>query len=265
MEPTASNGAGLRFFTTIGRWTIYLIIELGRMNIFLAESLYLTFRKPLRLRLIIKEVHFIGVKSLLVILLTATFSGMVLGLQGHHTLRQFGSEAMLGSGVALALIRELGPVLGALMVTARAGSAMAAELGIMRISEQIDALDVLTINSMKFLVLPKILAGIIAVPLLVGIFDLIGIGGGYLVGVKLLGVNKGSFFHNMYVSVVWKDVYSGFIKSVVFGAVLTWICCYKGYTCGHGAKGVGKATTEAVVISSVVILIADYFLTSILL
>lgn len=235
------------------------------MNIFLAESLYLTFRKPLRLRLIIKEVHFIGVKSLLVILLTATFSGMVLGLQGHHTLRQFGSEAMLGSGVALALIRELGPVLGALMVTARAGSAMAAELGIMRISEQIDALDVLTINSMKFLVLPKILAGIIAVPLLVGIFDLIGIGGGYLVGVKLLGVNKGSFFHNMYVSVVWKDVYSGFIKSVVFGAVLTWICCYKGYTCGHGAKGVGKATTEAVVISSVVILIADYFLTSILL
>lgn len=239
--------------------------ELGRMSIFLAASLGLTFRKPFRLRLIIKEIHFIGVKSLLVILLTAAFSGMVLGLQGYHTLKQFGSEAMLGSGVALALIRELGPVLGALMVTARAGSAMAAELGIMRISEQIDALDVLTINSMKFLIQPKILAAIIALPLLAGIFDLVGIWGGYIVGVKLLGVNKGSFFHNMYSSVVWKDVYTGFIKSLVFGAVLSWICCYKGYTCGHGAKGVGRATTEAVVISSVAILIADYFLTSILL
>ena len=260
-----SNGADLGFLTGIGRWTIDLIRELGRMSIFLIESLCLAFRKPFRLRLIIKEMHFIGVKSLLVILLTAAFSGMVLGLQGYHTLRQFGSEAMLGSGVALALIRELGPVLAALMVTARAGSAMAAELGIMKISEQIDALDVLTINSMKFLVMPKILAGIIAVPLLVGIFDLVGIGGGYLVGVKLLGVNEGSFFHNMYLSVVWKDVYTGFAKSMGFGAVLTWICCYKGYTCGHGAKGVGRATTEAVVISSVVILIADYFLTSILL
>lgn len=251
--------------TAIGEWTIGLIRELGRMSIFLAEALYLALRKPFRLRLIVKEMHFIGVKSLSVILLTAAFSGMVLGLQGYHTLRQFGSEAMLGSGVALALIRELGPVLAALMVTARAGSAMAAELGIMRISEQIDALDVFTINSMKFLVMPKILAGIIAVPLLVGIFDIIGIGGGYLVGVKLLGVNEGSFFQNMYTSVVWKDVYSGFAKSVVFGTALTWICCYKGYTCGHGAKGVGRATTEAVVISSVTILIADYFLTSILL
>jgi len=248
----------------IGRWTIALVAELGRMGIFLAEALYLAFRRPFRLRLIIKEMHFIGVKSMLVILLTASFSGMVLGLQGYHTLRQFGSEAMLGSGVALALIRELGPVLAALMVTARAGSAMAAELGIMKITEQIDALDVFTINSMKFLVMPKILAGVIAVPLLVGIFDIIGIWGGYVVGVKLMGVNAGSFFHNMYVSVDWRDVYSGIIKSVVFGTVLTWICCYKGYTCGHGAKGVGRATTEAVVISSVVILIADYFLTSIL-
>ncbi len=255
----------MRFFTTIGQWVIYLAAELGRMGIFMAYALSLTFRRPYRIRHIINEMRFIGVHSIVVILLTAGFTGMVIGLQGYYTLKQFGSEAMLGSGVALALMRELGPVLGSLMVTARAGSAMAAELGIMRISEQIDALDVMTINPMKFLVQPKIIAGILSMPLLTGIFDVIGIYGGYLVGVKLLGVNEGSFYHNMYASVVWRDIYSGFIKSLAFGTVLTWICCYKGYTCARGAKGVGRATTEAVVVSSVVILVADYFLTSILL
>jgi phospholipid/cholesterol/gamma-HCH transport system permease protein len=238
---------------------------MGRMLIFLSSFFYLAFQPPLRIRHIIKEMHSIGVHSLLVILLTASFTGLVLGLQGYYTLRQFGSEALLGSAVALSLIRELGPVLGALMVTARAGSAMTAELGIMKISEQIDALDVMTINPIKFLVRPKILAGILVLPLLVSIFDVVGIYSGYVVGVKLLGVTTSSFFHEMASSIVFKDIYTGIIKSVAFGLILTWVCCYKGYYCGRGAKGVGKATTEAVVLSAVLILMLDYFLTSVLL
>ena len=230
-------------------------------------SLLLTwaFRPPFRLNRVIQQVNFIGVKSLFVIALTASFTGMVLGLQGYYTLQKFGSEGLLGSAVALSLIRELGPVLAALMVTGRAGSAIAAEIGIMKITEQIDALEVMAINPMKYLIAPKILAGLIAIPLLTAMFDVIGIYGGYLVGVKLLGVSAGSFFSEMETSVVFRDVSSGVIKSFCFGVLLTWVCCYKGYYAGHGAEGVSKATTEAVVLASVLILVADYFLTSILL
>lgn len=254
-----------RFFIAIGHQSICFLREMGRMLIFLSHSLYLAFQPPFRIRLIIKEMLFIGVHSLFVILLTASFTGFVLGLQGFYTLRQFGSEALLGSAVALSLIRELGPVLGALMVTARAGSAMTAELGIMKISEQIDALDVMTINPVKYLIRPKIVAAILVLPLLVCIFDVVGIYSGYVVGVNLLGVTASSFFHEMEGSVVFKDVYTGIIKAAAFGLILSWICCYKGYHCSRGAKGVGKATTEAVVLSAVLILMVDYFLTSVLL
>jgi len=235
------------------------------MHVFLASSMVQVVQPPLRLRHVVREMHFIGVRSIFVIAVTAAFTGMVLGLQGYHTLRQFGSEGLLGSVVALSLIRELGPVLGALMVTARAGSAMAAEIGSMRITEQIDALDVMTLNPIKYLVVPKILAGILVLPFLVAIFDVIGISGGYVVGVKLLGVNPGSFFHEMESTVVFRDVYGGVVKSVVFGLVLTWVCCYKGYYTRHGAAGISKATTEAVVLAAVLILAWDYFLTAILL
>lgn len=149
---------------------------------------------------------------------------MVLGLQGYYTLRQFQAEAMLGSAVALSLIRELGPVLSALMVTGRAGSAMTAEIGIMRITEQIEALDAMAIDPIRHLIAPKMIAGLIATPLLASIFDLIGIYGGYLVG-----VSSGSYFSGMRESVVFKDVYGGVIKSMSFGLILTWISCYKGY------------------------------------
>ncbi len=255
----------MNIFVSVGKWTIFYLREMGRMVIFFASFIFFAFQPPLRLRTIVKEIHTIGVRSIFVVVITASFAGMVLGLQGYYTLRQFGSDSLLGSAVALSLIRELGPVLAALMVTARAGSAMAAEIGIMRITEQIDALDVMTLNPIKYLVVPKMLAGLIALPFLVSIFDIIGILGGYVVGVKLLGVNAGSFFHEMDSSVVFKDVYTGIIKSLVFGLVLAWICCYKGYYSSHGAKGVSKATTEAVVLSAVLILVWDYFLTSILL
>lgn len=232
---------------------------------FLVDVIRGCFYPPFRFHLIMKQIHFIGVRSIVVIALTAIFTGMVISLQGYYTLRQFGSESMLGAAVALSLIRELGPVLTALMVTARAGSAITAEIGIMQITEQIDALFAMAVNPIRYLIVPKMLAALVAVPLLCAIFDVVGIGGGYLIGVKLLGVSEGAYFGQMKASVVWKDVSSGFWKSVSFGLLLTWIACYKGYYTSHGAEGVSRATTESVVLASVTILVWDYFMTSVLL
>jgi phospholipid/cholesterol/gamma-HCH transport system permease protein len=213
----------------------------------------------------IARIHFIGAKSLVVILLTGAFTGMVLGLQVFYTLTKFGSEAFLGPAVALTLIRELGPVLCALMVTGRAGSALTAEIGIMRITEQIDALQAMALNPMRYLVVPTILAGLIAFPLLTAIFDLVGIYGGYLVGVKLLGIGEGTYFGEMETYVGLRDITQGILKSLSFGLLVTWVCCYKGFHTGYGAEGVSRATTEAVVLSSVLILVWDYFVGSVLL
>lgn len=249
----------------IGRRGIATLEILGRLGSFLLYSLYTIVRRPGRPVHVLKQIRFIGAKSMFVIVLTAAFTGMVLGLQGYYTLAKFGSEGMLGTAVALSLIRELGPVLSALMVTGRAGSAITAEIGIMRISEQIDALETMALDPYKYLVTPKFIAAMIAMPLLCAIFDVVGIYGGWLVGVKLLGVNPGAYFTEMYRSVEWKDVWSGIVKSYSFGVIIAWIGCYKGYYAGHGAEGVSKATTEAVVLTSVLVLVWDYFLTSILL
>jgi len=249
----------------LGRTTIFLLREMGRMLLFLLATFTWLSRPPLRVIQIIRQLHFIGFKSSFVVVLTAAFTGMVLGLQGYYSLRKFGAEAALGSAVALSMIRELGPVLAALMVTARAGSAMTAEIGIMRITEQIDALDTMAINPLQYLVSPKLVAALIGVPLLVAIFDVVGIYGGYLVGVELLGVNPGSYWSSIESAVEWKDVYGGILKSISFGLIISWICCYKGYYTRMSAEGLGTATTEAVVLTSVLILIWDYFLTSILL
>jgi len=249
----------------IGRKTIALVQELGRIGWFLIHALTTMVRSPGNPVYVLKQLEFIGAKSLFVIFLTAGFTGMVLGLQGYYTLTKFGSEGMLGTAVALSLVRELGPVLTALMVTGRAGSAITAEIGIMRISEQIDALETMALDPFKYLISPKLIAAMIALPLLCAIFDVVGIYGGWLVGVKLLGVNPGAYFYEMEKSVVWRDVYSGFIKSFSFGVIIAWIGCYKGYFAGHGAEGVSRATTESVVLTSVLILVWDYFLTSVLL
>lgn len=249
----------------LGRLTIGGVRDVGRCGWFLLYSLYMIVRRPGSPYHILKQMRFIGTKSLFVIFLTAAFTGMVLALQGYYSLSKFGSEGMLGTAVALSLIRELGPVLAALMVTGRAGSAMTAEIGIMRISEQIDALETMALDPFKYLVTPKFIAAMISLPLLCAIFDVVGIYGGWLVGVKLLGVNPGSYFYEMERSVEWRDVYSGFIKSYSFGVIIAWIGCYKGYFAGHGAEGVSRATTESVVLTSVLILVWDYFLTSVLL
>ncbi len=249
----------------LGGSALTLLREMGRMLTFLGYALYIVVRRPGRPIHILKQLHFIGTKSLFVICLTAVFTGMVLGLQGYYTLAKFGSEGMLGSAVALSLIRELGPVLTALMVTGRAGSAITAEIGIMKITEQIDALKSMALEPFKYLVSPKIIAAVLAVPLLCALFDVVGIAGGYLVGVKLLGINPGTYFFEMEKSVVGRDVLSGFVKSLSFGLIISWVCCFKGYTAGHGAEGVSRGTTAAVVMSSVLILVWDYFLTSVLL
>lgn len=251
-------------FKITGRLAHRFIRELGRMGLFLAESFFWSVFPPYLIQRIVKQINFIGVKTILVIILTGSFTGMVLALQIYYTLVKFGAEAKLGSVVSLSLIRELGPVISALMVTGRAGSALTAEIGIMRITEQIDALDAMALNPYKYLIIPNLIAGVISLPLLNAIFVVVGVFGGYLVGVGLMGLSSGTYFGGISDVVASKDILEGLYKSLSFGLLITWISCYKGYFTGYGAEGVSKATTQAVVTASVVILIWDYFMTSIL-
>lgn len=261
----------LRNIEGLGNSTLYHLRDMGRMGLFLLHALRGLVRFPFRFAALIKEIRLIGANSITVIFFTAAFSGMVLGLQGYYTLSMFGSEGLLGSAVALSLIRELGPVLTALMVTGRAGSAMCAELGIMRISEQIDALDCMAIDPFRYIIAPKFLATMISVPILTLFFNVVGIYGGYVTGVKLLGVNPGAYFSGMEHSVLNKDINLGIVKSVVFALIIIWVCAGRGYFvqqirgAGYGAESVSRVTTQAVVISSISILIWDYLLTAMLL
>ncbi|MCX8044244.1 MAG: MlaE family lipid ABC transporter permease subunit [Desulfobacterota bacterium] len=247
----------------IGRTTIRNIACLGHYGLFLLTSLFWLFTSPLKIRRIIEQISFIGVKSTIIVLLTGAFTGMVLALQAFYALNKFGGESLLGPTVALALIRELGPVVSALMVTGRAGSALASEIGIMRITEQIDAMEIMAVNPYRYIIVPNIVAAIIAFPVLGAFFSLIGIWGGYVVGVEILGLSAGTYFGEMTNYLDMQDIRMGIYKSLSFGLIVSWICCYKGYFTSYGAKGVGNATTQAVVVSSVLILIWDYFVTSI--
>lgn len=262
--------ASFGIFRWLGSWTISFIRELGSIALFLGGGLVLTFTRPFKPFRIIQQVHFIGMKSLTIIGLTGLFTGMVLGLQGYYMLVQVQAEGMLGAAVALSLVRELGPVLTALMVTGRAGSSMAAELGIMRNSEQIDALDTMSINPLKYLVSPRLIGALISFPLLTAICNVVGIIGGYLTGVVLLGVDSGSYLSRMEAIVDLEDVTSGLYKSLVFAVIVATVCCYQGYTThlrkgGFGARGVSNSTTSAVVLSCVLVLAADYVLSSFLI
>ncbi|MBI3456801.1 MAG: ABC transporter permease [Candidatus Rokubacteria bacterium] len=248
----------------LGRATLKTLAILGRFGVFFAQALCMLAVPPFKLRQTYQRVSFIGVRSMSIILLTGAFTGMVLGLQGILMLRRVGSEAFVGPLVALSLVRELGPVLSALTVTGRAGSALAAEIGVMRITEQIDALTVMALNPMRYLVVPTLVAGVIALPILGWVFDVLGIFGGYLVAVKLFGVSGGTYFGQIQTYLSTTDLWVGFWKSLVFGIIITWVACYKGFYVGHGAEGVGRATTEAVVLASVLIFVFDYFMGSVL-
>jgi phospholipid/cholesterol/gamma-HCH transport system permease protein len=249
----------------IGRVTLTWVQTLGRSGVFLVLAVLQAFVPPFRVFRLIKEMEFIGSKSFLIVFVTALFTGMVLGLQGYYTLTQFGAQALLGSAVALSIIRELGPVLCALMVTGRAGSAMAAQIGIMKITDQFPALEMMAIDPVKYVISPKILAGIMSLPLLTAFFDVVGIMGGYLVGVQLLGVNAGAYFGKMIAAVTFADIYGGVIKSLSFGLLIAWISCFIGFSAEPTTEGVSRATTHAVVVTSVSILVVDYILTSLLL
>lgn len=265
----ASAAAGqpalpVRLLGALGGTTLDGLEHLGRFGRFFGEALLAVVVPPFKLGRLVERLHFIGFRSLVIVILTGGFTGMVLALQVFFTLSRFGSEAFLGPAVALSLLRELGPVLSALIVTGRAGSALTAEIGIMRITEQIDALVVMALDPRRYLVVPAIVAGMIAFPLMTAIFDVVGIFGGYLVGVHLLGLSPGTYFGEMQTFVDFEDVMTGVWKSLSFGVIVTWVCCYKGFHCGHGAQGVARATTQAVVLSSVLIVVWDYFLGSVL-
>jgi len=256
-------------FAALGRRTISWVDNLGAATIFLSLATLRVFR-PKQVMKILEQLYRIGAGSVPIIMLVGLFTGMVLGLQSYHALVKFGSQGALGTLVALSLIRELGPVLTAIMITARAGSAITAEIGSQRISEQIDALGTMRIDPLRYLISPRVAASIISFPLLTAIFDVIGIIGGYISGVMLLGVNAGTYLYRVESSVDMKDVTDGFVKAIVFAVIVTTVCCYQGYfahtrTDSYGARAIGRATTAAVVISCVLILIADYVVTSLLI
>ena len=258
----AIRGLGAR---TIARTQI-----LGHVALFCAQGVVHLFTGRTIIGKILQQVYFIGAKSVFVICLTGAFTGMVLGLQGYYVLVKYGSAGSLGAAVALTLVREMGPVLTAIMITARAGSAMTAEIGIMRISEQIDALETMTVNPIGFLFSPRIAAALISFPLLTALFDVFGIMGGYLTGSVLLGLSSGIYFARVESSVLMTDINGGFVKALVFALVVITICCYHGYHThlredAKGAEGVSFSTTSAVVHSCVLVLVTDYVLTSFLL
>lgn len=246
---------------SIGRSTLAGIASLGRVSIFIAQTLRHMFTPPFYPREFWHAVIAIGWLSLPVVGLTAVFTGAALALQIYAGSARFSAEAVVPQIVAIGMARELGPVLGSLMVAARVASSIAAEIGTMKVTEQIDALVTLSTNPMKYLTAPRVLAATLTVPMLVGVGDAIGIFGGYLVGTTRLGFNEANYLKNTFEFLEFWDVGSGLVKGAVFGFIIALMGCYYGMNSGRGAQGVGKATKAAVVAASVLILAANYLLT----
>jgi len=247
----------------IGRFTTDGVLRLGYAARFIALTLLHSGTSFRRFGLIIRELYFTGVLSLIIILVSGLFVGMVLGLQGYETLQTYGSESALGVLVALSLVRELGPVVAALLFASRAGSAMTAEIGLMKATEQLSAMEMMAVDPIARVVAPRFWAGVISMPLLAAMFSAMGIFGGYLVGVVLIGVDEGSFWSQMQSAVDFRDdILNGVIKSFVFGVAVTWIALLEGYDAPPTAEGVSGATTRTVVTSSLAILGLDFILTS---
>jgi len=238
---------------------------LGHYALFAGRLFAETPRALLRFGLVIEQVHNAGALSLVIIMLSGLFVGMVLGLQGFDLLERFGSEESLGSAAALGLLKELGPVMTALLFAGRAGTALASELGLMRATDQIAAMEMMAVDPVRRVVMPRFLGGVIAMPLLAAIFSLIGLYGAQLVGVQLMGVDTGQFWSQMKGAVEIDDVMEGVLKSAVFGVACSLVAVHEGYHSVPTAEGVGRATTRTVVISSVVVLLLDYMLTAVML
>ena len=254
----------MNWLEALGARTLLFVEETGRIATMLVQSLRLALLRPLGLRMVLKQMEEVGVKSLPVVLITAASTGMVLALQSYNGFRRFNAESLVGTVVALSMTRELGPVLTGLIVAGRAGAAMAAELGTMRVTEQIDALVTMAVNPVKYLIVPRVLAGLLMLPILTIFADLIGIGGGYLVSVGLLDVNPVVYLRRTVDYLELSDIFGGLMKAAVFGFLIAMVSCYKGFNTQGGAEGVGKSTTGAVVLSSMLIIISDYYMTSML-
>lgn len=256
------TGMGM-FFSAIGRRVIDSIWRLGYATRFMALTLLRSGTSLTRFSLVIREIYSSGVLSLIIIVVSGLFVGMVLGLQGYETLKIYGAEQSLGVLVALSLVRELGPVVAALLFASRAGSAITAEIGLMKTTEQLKALEMMAIDPIARIVAPRFWGGVISMPLLAAIFSVMGIFGGYVVGVVLIGVDDGSFWSQMQAAVdVRHDVINGVIKSGVFGFAVTAIALFEGYDATPTAEGVSRATTRTVVTSSLAILALDFILTA---
>ena len=241
------------------------LVALGRYALFAARVAAYAPRALLRFRLVVEQVYNAGALSLVIIMMSGLFVGMVLGLQGHDLLERFGSEDSLGTAAALGLLKELGPVITALLFAGRAGTALASELGLMRATDQIAAIEMMAVDPVRRVVMPRFLGGVIAMPLLAAIFSMIGLYGAQLVGVQLMGVDQGQFWSQMRAAVEFEDVMEGVLKSAVFGVACSLVAVYEGYHCLPTAEGVGRATTRTVVISSVSVLLLDYMLTAVMI
>jgi phospholipid/cholesterol/gamma-HCH transport system permease protein len=253
------------FLAMLGHRGLSVLKRLGRANIFLFYVLGGIPDVLRRFRLVVAQVYSIGVLSLVIIVVSGLFVGMVLGLQGYNTLSDFGAAESLGVLVALSLVRELGPVVAALLFAGRAGSALTAEVGLMKTTEQLSAMEMMAVDPLHRVIAPRLLAGIIAMPLLAAIFSIVGIYGGHFIGVDLLGVSDGAYWSQMQAAVDFRDdIMNGVIKSVVFGVVVTWIALFEGYDTIPTAEGISRATTRTVVNSSLAVLGLDFILTALM-
>jgi phospholipid/cholesterol/gamma-HCH transport system permease protein len=251
-----------RTFGAFGDLILRYLRGMGDFILFTLNALGWLLRRPYRFSVLFKQMEFIGVRSIGIVMLVGAFSGGVFALQTGYAFHLFNADSLVGATVALALARELAPVFTALMVVARAGSAMAAELGTMQVTEQVDALYAMAINPVQYLVVPRMVAGFIMLPLLTGLFNGIGILGSYFVGVYLLRIPEGPFLNQMDYYLDASDIMQGLLKGAIFGFLLVAISTHRGFSTKGGAEGVGRSTTQAVVISSVTVLILDYFLTT---
>jgi len=253
------------FLAAIGRVALKFMQAVGHLSLFTVQAVRHIFTPPFYMRIFLRQLMSIGYYSLPVVGLTALFTGMVLALQIYVGSSRFNAESAVATIVVIGLTRELAPVLSGLMVAGRVGAAIAAEIGTMRVTEQIDALVTLSTNPFKYLVTPRVLAGMITLPVLVLIADIIGVSGGYLVATEVLDFNASSYIKNTFDFLETRDVISGLIKASVFGFIVSLMGCYHGFNSSGGAQGVGRATTNAVVSSFILILVSDYFLTVLLL
>ncbi|KPJ93826.1 MAG: ABC transporter permease [Gammaproteobacteria bacterium SG8_11] len=255
----------ISYFERLGESALNIFEKLGRGHLFLLHVLSGVPGVLWRFSLVIQQLYAVGVLSLLIIGVAGFFVGMVLGLQGYNTLIDFGAEESLGVVVALTLVRELGPVVSALLFAGRAGSALTAEIGLMKATEQLSAMEMMAVDPLHRVIAPRLLAGIIAVPFLAALFSAIGVLGGYFVGVGLVGVDEGTFWSQMQDNVdLYDDVLNGVIKSVVFGIVVTWIAVFEGYDTVPTSEGVSRATTRTVVHGSLAVLGLDFVLTALM-